>query len=195
MPMGEVGEFIRGNGIQKSDLRDVGYPAIHYGQVHTKYGTWVEKVDSYIDPEFAHGLRKASSGDLVIATTSEDDEAVGKAVAWVGDGDVAVGGDAYIYSHSLDPRFVSYFFQTGEFQRQKKRSITGTKVRRISGIALSKVKIPVPSRKDQERVVAILDNFDSLTNDLTSGLPAEIVARRKQYEYYRDRLLTFEEAA
>lgn len=54
--------------------------------------------------------------------------------------------------------------------------------------------IPVPPLEEQERIVAILDRFDALCNDLTSGLPAEIEARKKQYEYYRDKLLTFKEA-
>jgi type I restriction enzyme S subunit len=56
---------------------------------------------------------------------------------------------------------------------------------------VAKYKIPVPPFEEQERIVAILDRFDALTNDITSGLPAEIEARRKQYEYYRDQLLTF----
>ena len=53
------------------------------------------------------------------------------------------------------------------------------------------LQIPVPSIKEQRRIVSILDHFDALCNDLTSGLPAEIAARQKQYEYYRDKLLTF----
>lgn len=57
-----------------------------------------------------------------------------------------------------------------------------------------KYPIPVPPLEEQARIVAILDKFDALVNDLSSGLPAEIAARRKQYEYYRDRLLTFKEA-
>ena len=55
--------------------------------------------------------------------------------------------------------------------------------------------LQLPSLDEQRRIVAILDNFDALVNDLSVGLPAELAARRKQYEYYRDRLLTFEEAA
>ena len=55
------------------------------------------------------------------------------------------------------------------------------------------LKIPVPPLKEQERIVAILDRFDALCNDLTSGIPAEIEARQKQYEYYRDKLLSFKE--
>ena len=53
--------------------------------------------------------------------------------------------------------------------------------------------MPVTPLDEQERVVDILDKFDALVNDLSIGLPAELAARRKQYEYYRDKLLTFEE--
>ena len=55
------------------------------------------------------------------------------------------------------------------------------------------IPIPLPSIREQERIVGILDRFDALCNDLTFGLPAEIEARTKQYEYYRDKLLTFKE--
>ena len=60
---------------------------------------------------------------------------------------------------------------------------------------IEKVKIPLPSLSEQERIISILDCFDDLVNDLSQGLPAEIEARRKQYEYYRDQLLTFKQKA
>ena len=56
---------------------------------------------------------------------------------------------------------------------------------------LKKVEIPIPSLDVQNRIVQVLDNFDAICTDLSSGLPAEIEARQKQYEYYRDKLLTF----
>lgn len=193
--MGEIGKFIRGSGIKKSDFIDSGFGCIHYGQIHTHYGTWAKTAKSFIEPAFAERLRKAHTGDLVIATTSEDDEAVAKAVAWLGDEDVAVSTDAYIFHHSINPKYISYFFQTEFFHSQKRPHITGAKVRRISGKSLSKIRIPVPPIEEQARIVAILDKFDALVNDLSSGLPAEIKARRQQYEYYRDKLLAFKEAA
>ena len=61
----------------------------------------------------------------------------------------------------------------------------------VSAKDLAKIKIAVPSLTEQERIVAILDRFDALVNDISVGLPAELNARRKQYEYYRDKLLTF----
>ena len=191
MALGEVGYFVRGTGIQKSDFREKGVGCIHYGQVHTHYGTWADETKSFVDPEFAQKLRKAQKGDLVIATTSEDDDAVAKAVAWLGEEDVVVSTDAYIYRHSLNPKYVSYFFQTEQFHKQKRPYITGTKVRRISGENLAKINIPVPAREEQDRIVAILDKFDVLTNSIAEGLPREIELRRKQYEYYRDKLLSF----
>jgi len=195
MTLGDIGVLVRGSGIQKSDFVEDGVGCIHYGQIHTHYGTWTTETKSSISQEQAARGRRAKTGDLVIATTSEDDEAVGKAVAWLGSNEVAVSTDAFIYRHTLDPKYVSYFFQTEQFHAQKRRHVTGIKVRRIAGGALAKIRIPVPPLDEQERIVAILDKFDSLVNDLSVGLPAELAARRKQYEYYRDRLLTFDDAA
>ena len=58
---------------------------------------------------------------------------------------------------------------------------------------VAKYQIPVPPLEEQKRIVSILDRFDKLCNDISEGLPAEIAARRKQYEYYRDKLLNFKE--
>jgi type I restriction enzyme S subunit len=188
-----VGEFIRGGGLQKKDFVDSGFPCIHYGQIYTHYGLSADQTISFVSPELATRLKHAHPGDLVIATTSENDEDVCKAVAWLGNTDVAVSGDAYVYRHSLNPKYMAYFFQSRHFQDQKQQYITGTKVRRVSGEAMAKIRIPVPSSEEQERVVSLLDRFDSLANDITAGLPAEIETRRKQYEHYRDMLLSFKE--
>ena len=187
--LGNVGEFIRGNGLQKSDLMDAGTPAIHYGQIHTYYGTWAESTKSFTDPDLAARLRRAQPGDLVIATTSEDDEAVAKATAWLGDGEVVVSGDAYIYRHKLNPKYVAYFFQSEPFQQQKTRGITGTKVRRISGNSLAKIKIPIPPSAIQDEIVSILDRWSYLQPELESQLESELELRSRQYEHYRNLLL------
>ena len=189
--LGDVGEFIRGNGLQKADLTDRGAPAIHYGQIHTHYGTWTRTTKSFTDAALAARLRRALQGDLIIATTSEDDAAVAKATAWLGEGEVAVSGDAYIYRHGLDPRYVAYFFQSEQFWGQKQRYITGTKVRRISGASLAQIRIPVPPIEVQREIVAILDTFAELEAGLAAELEAEAQARRRQYAFYREQLLAF----
>ena len=189
--MSEVGTFIRGNGLQKKDFTEAGVGCIHYGQLYTHYGTSATKTITYCSPELATKLRKASKGDVVIATTSENVEDVCKAVAWLGDNDVAVSGDAFIYKHNQNPKYMAYLFQTLDFFNYKKKKATGTKVIRLSGDAMGNYLAPIPPLAEQERIVSILDRFESLTTSLTAGLPAEIAARRQQYEHYRDQLLTF----
>lgn len=191
VPLGSLGTFVRGNGLQKKDLQESGNPVIHYGQVFTRYGLHEDKTLSYANDEVYDKLRKAEKGNLVIATTSENDEDVCKALAWLGETPAGISGDAYIYRHEMNPKYVSYFFTTHDFQRQKLRHITGTKVRRVSGKNLETIEIPLPSLEEQQRIVDILDRFDTLTTSLSEGLPAELAARRSQYEYYRDQLLTF----
>ena len=191
IPLGRIGKFTRGTGLQKKDFSDSGIGCIHYGQIYTRYGISTRETYSYVHPESFHKFRHAATGDILIATTSENDEDLGKAVAWMGQEEIAFSGDMCSYRHEINPKYVSYFMATESFSAQKRRFITGTKVRRITPDNIAKIEIPVPSLAEQERIVGILDKFDALVNDLTSGLPAEIAARRKQYEYYRDRLLTF----
>jgi type I restriction enzyme S subunit len=193
LPMGNenIGKFIRGGGLQKKDFTETGVGCIHYGQIYTYYGTYTDKTKTFVSVEFAKKARMAKYGDLVIATTSETDDDVCKAVAWLGDEEIAVSSDACFYTHCLNPKYVAYFFLTEQFQKQKRPYITGTKVRRVNADDIAKIKIPVPSPEEQERIVSILDKFDTLTTSISEGLPKEIELRKKQYEYYRDLLLTF----
>jgi len=184
--LGDVGTFSRGSGLQKADLTTQGVPAIHYGQIHTSYGTWTDSTKSFVDPTLAPRLRRAVPGDLIIATTSEDDAAVAKATAWLGEGEVAVSGDAFIYHHTLDPRYVAYFFQSEQFRSQKRRHITGAKVRRISGDAMAMIRMPVPPLEVQEEIVRILDSFERLVNDLGAALSMESEMRRHQHSHVRE---------
>ena len=191
--MSEVGEFIRGRRFTNKDFAESGIPCIHYGEVYTHYGLSATETKSFVRPELAPTLRMAKTGDLVIAGTGENVEDIGKAVAWLGEDDVAVHDDCYIFRHSLNPKYAAYFFQSSQFNEQKVKYAAGAKMIRIQSEGLQKIRIPVPSPKEQARIVAILDKFDALTNDLSEGLPAEITARHKQYEHYRNRLLSFEE--
>jgi type I restriction enzyme S subunit len=81
------------------------------------------------------------------------------------------------------------------FQNEVKK-ITGVgSVPNVPQSSLSKLLIPIPPLDEQQRIVDILDRFETLTTDLQSGIPAEIAARRQQYEYYREQLLTFKRKA
>ena len=193
--LGEVGEMIKGSGIQKSDFVEEGKPCIHYGQVHTYFGTFAHKVKSYIPEKMYDKCKKAHTGDLIIATTSEDVEACCKATAWLGEEDVAVSGDAHIYRHTQNPKYMAYLFQTEMFAQQKRKCATGAKVTRVHGDNMLKFRFPLPSLAEQARIVSILDRFEALTTSLSDGIPAEQAAQQKRYEYYRDLLLTFDHKA
>ena len=194
--MDEIGRnryFYKRNGLQKKDFTETGFPCIHYGQIHTHYGTFADTTISHTSFVLAEKLRKASYGDLVIATTSEDVDGVCKACAWLGKNDVAVSGDAYIYKHNQNPKYISYLFQTKRFYEYKRKASVGTKVVRVSGDSMKNFIFPIPSISEQTRIVSILDKFEALVNDLTEGIPAEIAAVQEQYEYYRNKLLTFKD--
>ncbi|MDD2197348.1 MAG: restriction endonuclease subunit S [Bacteroidales bacterium] len=189
--LGEVGTFVRGNGLQKKDFTESGVGCIHYGQIYTYYGTFTDKTKSFVSEELSKKLRKAQKGDLIIATTSENIEDVCKTVVWLGEEEICISGETYIFKHNQNPKYLAYFLQTQMFFNFKIQNVTGTKVIRVHGDKLRTFKIPLPPLSEQERIVAILDKFDALVNDISVGLPAEIKARRKQYEYYRGKLLNF----
>jgi type I restriction enzyme S subunit len=193
VPMGEVGTFIRGRRFTKDDVVPTGLSSIHYGEIYTRYGTYAHEAISRVRPELAGNLRFAKTGDVVIASVGETVEDVCKAVAWLGEEDVAIHDDCFAYRHSLDPKYVAYYLQTHAFGAEKFKYVARAKVKRISGDSLAKLGIPVPPVEEQKRIAAILDRFDALVNDASIGLPAELRARRKQYEYYRDRLLSFDQ--
>lgn len=94
----------------------------------------------------------------------------------------------------LLPQFLFYSLTTDSFKEYLSNNLTLGNYPSISNSLLKEYLIPIPPLSEQERIVSILDRFEALTTDLTSGLPAEIKARQQQYEYYRDQLLTLKRA-
>ena len=193
--LGEICELIRGNGLQKKDFVESGVPAIHYGQIYTYYGTFASKTKSFVSVDTARNLKKVNFGDVVITNTSENLQDVGKAVVYLGKEQAVTGGHATILKpkNTLLGKFFVYLSQTAYFYNEKVKYAKGTKVIDVSASDMSKILIPVPSLQTQQKVVEILDKFDTLVNSITEGLPREIELRRKQYEYYREKLLDFTE--
>ena len=199
MPLGEIGTLVRGNGLQKKDFVEDGFPAIHYGQIYTKYGMSAQKTFTFVKDELARKLKQANYNDLLLATTSENDEDVVKPLAWLGEA-AAISGDMMLFRHSQNVKYLAYYLQTTLFQEQKRKYITGAKVRRVSAADLAKLPIPIPCPENpakslaiQAEIVRILDAFTERTNELKQELTTELTNRKKQYTYYRDLLLTFEE--
>ncbi len=126
--------------------------------------------------------------------TSGDGVGVGKIFHFV-EGKYALHQRAYrihIIDENVNPKYYFYYMKSTFLDYIINTSFHSS-VTSIRRLMLTNYPVPIPSIEEQKRIVSILDRFDALCNDITVGLPAEIEARRKQYEYYRDKLLNFKE--
>ncbi len=184
---GEFCKMEKGNGVQKVDFVEEGIGCIHYGQIYTHYSPYAYETNKFVSKEVFDKARKASKGDIIMTDTSENVEDICKSVAWLGDDDIAVSNHALIIKHSQNPKFLSYSTQTKSFFLQKRKVVVGVKVSGIKPDDLAKIKIFLPSLREQQRIVSILDTFEASIQNLE----AQLSQRKKQYEYYRNKLLTF----
>ena len=190
----DISQIIRGGNFQKKDFMDEGKPCIHYGQIYTRYGSNVSSTFTYVSDEVFSKSKQAQPNDIIMAVTSENIEDVCKCVVWCGNENVAVSGHTAIIHHNINAKYLGYYFSTSHFYKDKTKLVHGTKVMEVTPSSLNEILIPLPNLNEQERIANLIENFDKLCNDITSGIPAEIKARKKQYEYYRDKLLTFKES-
>lgn len=188
--LGEVASISRGGNFQKKDFLEQGVPCIHYGQIYTKYGLFADKTFTFISEEKAEKQKMAAKNDIIMAVTSENIEDVCKCVAWLGSEDVAVSGHTAIIHHTLEAKYLVYFLHSEHFSMQKRKLAHGTKVIEVTPDKLNDVMLPVPPLEVQREIVHILDYFTLLTDELKAELTAELIARKKQYDFYRDKLLT-----
>lgn len=92
-------------------------------------------------------------------------------------------------------KYLYYLLQTNRSNAYYEKNLTGSTIKNLGLKALREYQIPLPPIDVQKNIIKILDRFDKLNNDMSEGLPAEIEARKKQYEYYRDTLLSFDDKA
>ena len=154
-----------------------------------KIGTFGKEADAYISKELFDEYRSKYSypkiGEVLISASGT----IGRAV-------IFNGNDAYFQDSNIVwiendegqvlNRYLFYFYQIADWNIAE-----GGTIKRLYNDNLKKIKIPVPSLQTQQKVVEILDKFDTLVNSITEGLPREIELRRKQYEHYRELLLNF----
>lgn len=189
--LGEVASIKTGRRFVRTDIRESGVPCFHYGDIYTYYGLTATKTKGYLDAELASKLRFAQPNDVVVVCAGENDMDIGVGVAWLGNEPAVVHDACCILHHEQNPRYISHFLRTHNYHLQMKKYVKNGKISSLPASGLAEALIPIPSLEEQEKIANTLDRFDALTNDLSQGLPAEIEARQQQYEYYRDRLLTF----
>ena len=186
-------------GVESSELRveSSAWPMVKLGDV-CEIGTGSSNTDEQLDeglyPFFVRSQevrwKNEYEFDEASVITSGDGVGVGKIYHYV-EGKYALHQRAYRIHPTdtrLTARFLFYYMKTG-FLAYINKSAFQSSVTSIRKPMLLNFPIPLPPLAEQRRIVSILDRFDRLCNDLTSGLPAEIAARKKQYAYYRDKLL------
>jgi type I restriction enzyme S subunit len=187
MTLGEVGRISMCKRIFKEQTNLTGDIPFY------KIGTFGKKPDAYISQEVFDEYKSKYSfpkkGDVLISAAGT----IGRTVIY--DGEPAYYQDSNIVWIDNDESKVLNKYLFYYYSLQPWQVSSGGTIARHYNDNICKTSIPVTSLEEQARIVSILDRFDALTNDITSGLPTEITARRKQYEYYRDKLLTFKEIA
>lgn len=190
VPLGEIAtDIYRGAGIKRDEVTAEGIPCVRYGEIYTTYNIWFDTCVSHTTT----GTKTFEHGDILFAITGESVEEIAKSCVYMGHEKCLAGGDIVVLKHKQNPKYLSYALSTADAQAQKSKGKVKSKVVHSSVPALKAITIPLPPLEEQARIVAILDKFDALTTDISIGLPAEIEARKNQYAYYRDKLLTFQE--
>ena len=193
MKMSEIGTFVRGKRFVRTDIVNDGVPCIHYGDMYTYYGLYATKSKGMLRSELAPKMRYAQKNDVVIVAAGENKEDIGIGMAWLGDEPAAVHDACFIFKSDLYPQYVSHYLRTNYYHKQIVKHVSEGKICSISAKGLGNAIIPIPSYEEQVRIATLLNKFDELVSDLVQGLPAEIAAVKEQYEYYRNKLLSFPE--
>lgn len=191
MKMSEIGTFVRGKRFVRTDIVNDGVPCIHYGDMYTYYGLYATKSKGMLRNELASKMRYAQKNDVVIVAAGENKEDIGIGMAWLGDEPAAVHDACFIFKSDLYPLYVSHYLRTKYYHKQIVKHVSEGKICSISAKGLGNAIIPIPPYEEQVRIATLLNKFDALVSDLVQGLPAEIAAVQEQYEYYRDKLLSF----
>lgn len=181
MKLGDVAYYVK-NRITSSSITTSNYVSVE-NLLQDKQG----KTNASNVPDGS--LIHYESGDILIGNIRPYLKKI-----WLANGDGGTNGDVLTIRadrNFLAPEFLYQCLASDDFFQYDMNHAKGAKMPRGSKEDVMNYKIPITSLSEQQKIVAILDRFDTLTNDLTQGLPAEMEKRRQQYEFYRDKLLTF----
>ncbi len=181
--MNEIGDICMCKRIMKNQTNTIG------GIPFYKIGTFGKNADAYISRDLYDEYKSRYSfpqkGEILISASGT----IGRTVIYNGE-DAYFQDSNIVWIHNNEDivlnKYLYYYYRIVTWE------VEGGTIKRLYNTNIAKTKIAVPPIAEQQRIVAILDKFEKLVNDISEGLPAEIAARRQQYEYYRDRLLCFD---
>jgi type I restriction enzyme S subunit len=188
LTIAELGTITRGKRFTREDVVDTGVPALHYGDMYTYYGLSADRANTHLTQEKASKMRFCRKGDVVIVGAGENDWDIGVGVVWLGDEKAAVHDACYILEHEQNPMYISHYLRSNIYHLQLRKYVSDAKICSFSAKDLGRILIPIPDLEKQRTIVQTLDTFEASIKNLETQLDL----RQKQYEYYRNKLLTFE---
>ena len=167
--LGDIGEFLRGKGIPRSDLSDEGIPCLRYGEIYSSYDNTVAYLKSRVAPEAAAAATVLKTRDIVFTDASETLEEIAKAVAYIGPEPAYVGDHTIIFrEHRQDPAFLAHALNSEHARKQKSRLGKGQSIVMISASDLSNVEILLLPLTEQRKVAKIFETWDGALENLRS---------------------------
>ena len=161
--MNSIGTMIRGNGIKRCEIVDEGLPCIRYGEIYTSYNLEFRKVFSKIPQQLYDSCKKIKHGDLIFTLTGENKPDIAKTIAYLGDTEIAAGGDLAIWSnHHMNPLYLSYLLYSPYMISKKISLATGDIIVHISVDKVSSFLAPIPPLEEQNKIVNRLKMLESL---------------------------------
>ena len=162
-----LGIMIRGKGIKRNETAKSGMPCIRYGEIYTSYDIAFEDTKSFISPALDKNCLHFSSGDIIFTLTGENKVDIAKAIAFLGNGQVAAGGDlAFWTAHGVNPLYLVYFMACPYCIELKRRTATGDIIVHISTTKIGNFLVPIPPLAEQNRIVAKIEELFSTCNHL-----------------------------
>ena len=168
--LGDIGYFVRGNGIKRTEITTNGKPCIRYGQLYTTFKIKFKEVVSFIPEELYDKCQKVHTGDILMALTGENNFDIALATAYLGNDEIAMGGDMTKLVSSMDPMYLVWVINSEHSISYKRNMAKGNIIVHISNEKLANIPIPVPPLAEQQRIVEKLDKLLPLCESLETNL-------------------------
>ena len=162
-----LGTMIRGRGIKRTETVSQGCPCIRYGEIYTTYETSFDSAVSFVPETLDKDCLHFSSGDVVFTLTGENKVDIAKTVAFLGDGQIAAGGDlAFWTHHGMNPLYLVYYMASPYCIELKRRTATGDIIVHISTSKVGDFLVPVPPINEQNRIVSAIEQLFAVVSTL-----------------------------
>ena len=195
--LGDLGAFYGGlTGKSKNDFSNGNAKFISYMNVFSNIATNF-KVNDFVKIGESENQNTIQYGDILFTGSSESLEECGMSSVVNEEVKENVYLNSFCFGYRFHnselflPNFLKFLFRSEKIRKQIVKTANGVTRFNVSKKKMEKIQIPIPPIEEQERIAGILDKFDTLVNSISEGLPREIELRRKQYEYYREKLLSF----